>query len=107
MHACLQRAGDLMYVPALWWHMTLNIGEAAGFSFQRYHLNTQDVYQNLQSGTAHMFVYTFLYCPVDFPYLLNDSLCTIGVLRSNGKWKANIMMQFVFQLVIYGILNFC
>eukprot|EP00750_Incisomonas_marina_P018827 INCI3151.4.p1 GENE.INCI3151.4~~INCI3151.4.p1 ORF type:complete len:615 (-),score=87.67 INCI3151.4:210-2054(-) len=55
MHACLQQAGDLMYVPALWWHMTLNIGEAAGFSFQRYHLNHEEVYSNMGgSGTAHM-----------------------------------------------------
>lgn len=27
LHVCLQEPDDIMYLPSLWWHMTINIGE--------------------------------------------------------------------------------
>lgn len=33
-HHCRQNAGDLIYVPANWKHMTLNIGESIGVGGQ-------------------------------------------------------------------------
>ena len=31
---CIQRAGDLLYLPASWSHLTLNVGEAIGIGGQ-------------------------------------------------------------------------
>eukprot|EP01065_Artemidia_motanka_P005509 TRINITY_DN12654_c0_g1_i1.p1 TRINITY_DN12654_c0_g1~~TRINITY_DN12654_c0_g1_i1.p1 ORF type:complete len:476 (+),score=104.00 TRINITY_DN12654_c0_g1_i1:51-1478(+) len=32
---CLQRAGEVMYVPDYWWHATVNVGESVGFGEQQ------------------------------------------------------------------------
>ena len=31
LHVCLQESDDVLYLPSLWWHMTLNIGEVCVF----------------------------------------------------------------------------
>ena len=100
MYACLQRPGDLIYVPSLWWHMTLNIGEAAGFSFQRYHLSTQEVYDNMGSGTSHMYGGRRRLCtmPVYSEYLTSYAHALApGVWRSSMKWRTSSTMQCVLM----------
>eukprot|EP01065_Artemidia_motanka_P020264 TRINITY_DN24286_c0_g1_i1.p2 TRINITY_DN24286_c0_g1~~TRINITY_DN24286_c0_g1_i1.p2 ORF type:complete len:364 (+),score=98.73 TRINITY_DN24286_c0_g1_i1:46-1092(+) len=32
---CLQRAGEVLYLPDFWWHSTLNVGETFGFGQQK------------------------------------------------------------------------
>eukprot|EP00756_Hemistasia_phaeocysticola_P056589 Hpha_TRINITY_DN3288_c0_g1::TRINITY_DN3288_c0_g1_i1::g.186083::m.186083 len=32
---CLQRAGEIMYLPDFWWHATINVGETLGFGQQK------------------------------------------------------------------------
>eukprot|EP01062_Namystynia_karyoxenos_P077095 TRINITY_DN7691_c0_g1_i1.p2 TRINITY_DN7691_c0_g1~~TRINITY_DN7691_c0_g1_i1.p2 ORF type:complete len:508 (+),score=176.39 TRINITY_DN7691_c0_g1_i1:123-1646(+) len=32
---CLQRAGEVMYLPDFWWHFTVNVGETFGFGQQK------------------------------------------------------------------------
>jgi hypothetical protein len=61
LHVCLQEPDDIMYLPSLWWHMTINIGEAFGlgykatdFAFQELELvkstssYAQDLFGNLE-----------------------------------------------------------
>lgn len=49
VEGCLQRAGDVVYVPAGWKHATLNVGETVGFGEQQVHLALDRYHQSVEA----------------------------------------------------------